>query len=80
MAEKISLPRIFGLFFNQNQSKVFLNKEVRTVLNMTVDKDRIVKEALNGYGEKIDGPLPNGVLPQTKDFLVETVELVEQVV
>ena len=62
-AEKISLPRIFGVFFNQNQNKIFLNKEVRQALNMTVDKDRIISEALDGYGQKIDGPLPNGVLP-----------------
>jgi peptide/nickel transport system substrate-binding protein len=61
--EKISLPRVFGVFFNQNQAKVFLNKEVRTALNMTVDKDRIITEALGGYAEKVDGPLPNGILP-----------------
>ena len=65
VADRISLPRIFGLFFNQNQNKVFLNKEVRQALNMTVDKDRIIDEALGGYGEKIDGPLPNGVLPDS---------------
>jgi peptide/nickel transport system substrate-binding protein len=56
--ESISLPRIFGVFFNQNQAKVFLNKEVRTALDLTVDKDRIVREVLDGYGEKIDSPLP----------------------
>ncbi len=59
--KKVSLPRIFGLFFNQNQNKVFLNKEVRTALNMTVDKNRIVSEVLNGYGETIDSPLPKGL-------------------
>jgi peptide/nickel transport system substrate-binding protein len=63
-AEKISLPRVFGVFFNQNQAKVFLNKEVRTALNMTVDRDRIISEVLSGYGEKIDGPLPNSILPE----------------
>ncbi|MEI6190864.1 MAG: ABC transporter substrate-binding protein [bacterium] len=66
VAEKISLPRIFGVFFNQNQNKVFLNKEVRQALNMTADKDRIVSEALGGYAEKIDGPLPNGILPDNQ--------------
>jgi peptide/nickel transport system substrate-binding protein len=65
-AEKISLPRIFGLFFNQNQAKIFLNKEVRQALNMTVDKDRIVSEVLNGYGKKIDSPLPGGLFPETE--------------
>ncbi len=58
----ISLPRIFGLFFNQNQAKIFLNKEVRQALDMTVDRDRIVNEVLSGYGEKINSPLPNSII------------------
>jgi peptide/nickel transport system substrate-binding protein len=65
--KKISLPRVFGVFFNQNQAKVFLNKEVRQALNMTVDKNRIVSEVLDGYGQKIDGPLPNGILSGLND-------------
>ncbi len=60
--EEISLPRIFGVFFNQNQAKVFLNKEVRQALDMTVDKNRIISEVLGGYGEEVDGPLPNGII------------------
>ena len=66
LAEKISLPRVFGVFFNQNQAKIFLNKEVRQALSIMVDKDRIVNEVLNGYGQKIDGPLPNGIIPNQK--------------
>ena len=64
VAEQITLPRVFGVFFNQNQNKVFLNKEVRQALNMTVDKGRIISEVLGGYGESIDGPLPNGIIPE----------------
>lgn len=64
--QRVSLPRIFGLFFNQNKNKVFLNKEVRTALNMTVDRDRIVNEVLGGYGEAITGPIPNGIFPDLK--------------
>jgi peptide/nickel transport system substrate-binding protein len=60
--KRISLPRVFGVFFNQNQNKVLLNKEVRQALNMTVDRDRIVNEVLGGYGESIDSPLPDGIL------------------
>ncbi len=64
--EQISLPRVFGVFFNQNQAKIFLNKEVRQALNMTVDKDRIISEVLNGHGEKISGPLPDGIINGNK--------------
>lgn len=79
-AEKISLPRVFGVFFNQNQAKIFLNKEVRTALNMTVDKDRIVSEVLNGYGKKIDGPLPNGIIPESNqtETIYNKTEAIEQ--
>ncbi|MEK7150056.1 MAG: ABC transporter substrate-binding protein [Patescibacteria group bacterium] len=52
------LSRIFGVFFNQNQSPVLMNKEVREALNAAVDKDGIVNEVLNGYGIKINSPMP----------------------
>ena len=52
------LPRIFGLFFNQSQSPVLANKEIREALNEAIGKDRIVAEVLNGYGIKIDSPIP----------------------
>lgn len=52
------LPRIFGVFFNQNNSPVLANKEVRQALNMSVDREKIVREVLNGYAVDIDGPLP----------------------
>ena len=69
VAEKISLPRVFGVFFNQNQNKVFLNKEVRQALDMTVDKDRVINEALGGYGEKINSPLPSGILSESNEAI-----------
>ncbi|MBI2086645.1 MAG: peptide ABC transporter substrate-binding protein [Candidatus Zambryskibacteria bacterium] len=59
-AEIISapLPRIFAVFFNQSQSRVLLNKEVREALDMAAPKEKIVEEVLGGYGTAIDGPLP----------------------
>ena len=35
-----------------------MNKEVREALNAAVDKDGIVNEVLNGYGIKINSPMP----------------------
>jgi peptide/nickel transport system substrate-binding protein len=56
--KKSILPRIFAVFFNQSQAPVFANKEVRIALDTALDKDRIVKEVLHGYGTAIDGPIP----------------------
>lgn len=52
------LPRVFGVFFNQNQAAVFLNKEVREALSVAVDKNRIVNDVLFGHAAVIDSPVP----------------------
>lgn len=47
------LPRIFGVFFNQNRATILAKKEVRQALNDALDKDAIIKTALAGYGVSI---------------------------
>ena len=56
------LARIFGVFLNQNQSKIFTHIEVREALNLATNKERIVKKLLAGYGKELNGPLPPGSL------------------
>lgn len=60
--ESSPLPRIFGIFFNQNQAPVLANKEVRVALNKALDKQKIVDSVLYGYGTVIDGPIPEELL------------------
>ena len=52
------LPRVFGLFFNQNKNQIFVDKTVTRAIDMAIDKDRIVREVLYGYGVAIDAPIP----------------------
>lgn len=52
------LPRTFAVFLNQNNAPVLANKEVRQALNLAVDKQKLVKEILYGYGISIDSPIP----------------------
>lgn len=51
------LPRVFGIFFNQNEAPIFANKEVRVAFNAALDKNQMIGEVLYGYGQAIDGPL-----------------------
>jgi peptide/nickel transport system substrate-binding protein len=60
------LPRIFGLFFNQNKNQIFLDKSVISAINEIIDKDRIVKDVLLSYGTMIDSPIPKSILGQEK--------------
>lgn len=54
-------PRIFGVFFNQNESEILLSQSVRDALEHAVDRDEIISEVLHGYGTAVDGPIPPGV-------------------
>jgi len=57
------LPRVFAVFFNQNQSDPLADLAVRQALNEAVDRDQIVSDVLFGYGKPIDGPIPAGFVP-----------------
>lgn len=56
--ESVPIPRVFAVFFNQNQVPAFTYPEVRRALSETVDRQRIVDEVLSGYGVPLYGPLP----------------------
>ncbi|MBU0998876.1 hypothetical protein KKG24_01015 [Patescibacteria group bacterium] len=52
------LPRVFGLFFNQNKNLLFTNKVITQAIDKAIDKDKIVREVLFDYGVVINGPIP----------------------
>lgn len=56
----IPLPRVFAVFFNQNEMDIFKDESVRKALEITLSKENIVKSVLNGFGTTIDGPIPPG--------------------
>ena len=57
------LPRIFGVFFNQNQAPILADLAVRQALNVALNKNAIVAQVLSGYGVAINSPIPNGSFP-----------------
>lgn len=56
------LPRVFGLFFNQNQNQLFTDKVVTRAIDRAIDKNRIIREVLFGYGVAIDEPIPPNMI------------------
>jgi peptide/nickel transport system substrate-binding protein len=53
-----TLPRIYALFINQSKSEALLSADVRHALDMAIDKNQIVTEALSGYATVVNGPVP----------------------
>src|SRR3989344_3562854 len=60
------LPRVFGLFFNQNQNQLFTDKIITQAIDQVIDKDKIVREVLFGYGVAIDNPIPPNMIAYQK--------------
>ena len=58
----LRLPQETAVFFNL-KNDLFKNPEVRKALSVSADRQRILREALNGEGEIIDGPVLPGLFP-----------------
>lgn len=58
------LPRVFGVFFNQNTAPVFVNLEVRQALNMITNRQEIIDSVLSGYGQSAFEPIPPKTVSQ----------------
>lgn len=83
-----TLPRTFGVFFNQNKSAALRQKEVRQALNMVIDREELVETVLEGKAEPLSAPIPSAfifadgesVVPDTSsstDSIKEASELLE---
>ncbi len=59
------LNRVFGVFFNQNQSEVLRDLDVRRALQDSIDQTALVKEVLGGYGTSLTAPIPPNILSLT---------------
>lgn len=59
---EITLPRIFGIFYNRNNNKIFTDPSVVKALDLALDRQMIVDEILNGYGSIVYNPIPEKIL------------------
>jgi peptide/nickel transport system substrate-binding protein len=60
--EQLKMPRYYGLFFNQNQSKALADKNVRLALNQGTDRIGIINETTGGNAFLINSPMLGGIL------------------
>lgn len=65
------LPQVFGIFFNQNRSELLREKIVRTALNLSLDREKIIAEALYGYGYVATSTIPGTKLDAETDYQKE---------
>ena len=54
-----TLPRTFGIFFNQKIAPALLDVAAREALDILIDRDKITKVVLGEYAESTNEPLPS---------------------
>jgi len=52
-----TLNRMFGLFFNQKDNAITSDIKIRQAINLALDREQIIQEALVGFGQAIESPL-----------------------
>lgn len=57
----VPLPRIYGIFFNQNHSAALSDIAARRALDLAIDKGRLVSQVLHGFGTPVESPLPPAI-------------------
>lgn len=55
--KQLIMPRYFGVFFNQNQSKILSEKDIRIALAYGTNKEALIEKILQGNGEIIHSPI-----------------------
>lgn len=55
--EELPLPRIFGVFFNQNEAPILANKKVREALDTAIPKEEIIRDVFYGFANVIEDPI-----------------------
>ena len=66
--EELKLPRYFGVFFNQNESKILSDKNVRLALSHGTNKKDLINKILDGKGLEVNSPITEGVLGTSDDI------------
>ena len=52
--------RVFGVFWNPNEKKIYTRLEVRKALSIAIDRPSLVTNMLGGYATAVMGPVPPG--------------------
>lgn len=63
--KRLSLPRYFAIFLNQNQSRILSDKNVRLGLSYATDKKDIISKTLADNGSVVDSPMMPGIIDIT---------------
>ncbi len=72
--QSYSMPSYYAVFFNQNKNIPLKDLGVRKALSMALDRDALIQAALEGFGTKALGPIPEGTPYFSEDSVPTSTE------
>ena len=54
--------RIFGIFYNNINNKIFSDPNILKAINLSLDKENIINSILYGYGSTVKSPIPLSIV------------------
>lgn len=75
--------RVFGVFWNPSEKRVYARTEVRKALSLALDRQSIIDNVLGGYATAVMGPVPPGgpvtqaLIPQFEHRIVAAAEVLK---
>jgi peptide/nickel transport system substrate-binding protein len=71
-----TLPRVFGIFFNNNKNKIFSEVAVVKAFDKALNRQEIVDQVLGGYGSAVYSPIPEKIIKdgEGKEFNNKSIE------
>lgn len=79
-----STPRIFGIFYNSTNNKIFADANVVKAFDYALDRKDIVNQVLYGYGTEVNSPIPETIFQSQKSntdneaMIIKANELLEK--
>lgn len=64
-----STSRIFGIFYNNTNNKIFADSNVIKAISYALDKNEIINKVLYGYGTPVNSPIPLSILKNENNTL-----------
>ncbi|MBK5215385.1 MAG: hypothetical protein JJE53_01050 [Candidatus Pacebacteria bacterium] len=59
---EVTLPRIFGIFFNSSKNKIFADQTILNAFDKALNKQEIVDDVLGGFGSISNNPIPEKII------------------
>lgn len=63
-----TLPRIFGIFFNNERNPIFKDRNVIKAIDLAIDRQAIIDGVLYGYGDAIHNPIPDNIFKNNSSY------------